>query len=50
MPVTALRAAQMELEPRGIAVTTHVSQGLGHGVDDIGLRMGAEFVASAFGL
>lgn len=47
VPVAALHAAQAELEHLGINVTTHISPGVGHSVDLIGLRMGGEFVASA---
>lgn len=45
VPVAALQVARRELGKLGIAVRTHVSQGLGHSVDAEGLRLGAEFLA-----
>jgi phospholipase/carboxylesterase len=45
VPVAALHAAQSALAHLGIDVTTHVSTGVGHSVDPVGLRMGGEFVA-----
>ncbi|MDB5694027.1 MAG: phospholipase [Alphaproteobacteria bacterium] len=48
IPVAALHAAQKALERLGIEVATHVSHGLGHSVDPVGLRLGGEFVAKAF--
>jgi len=47
VPVAALHAAKAELQKLGIAVSDHVSPGLGHSVDPIGLRLGGEFVAKA---
>jgi len=47
VPVAALHAAKSDLERLGIDVTTHVSHGLGHSVDPVGLRMGGEFVRKA---
>jgi phospholipase/carboxylesterase len=47
VPVAALHAAKTELEHLGIDVTTHISLGVGHSVDPVGLRMGGEFVAQA---
>lgn len=49
IPVSALHAAEGELRRSGVTVTTHVSSGLGHSVDPIGLKLGGEFVAGAFG-
>ena len=49
VPVAALHAAEAQLQHLGIAVTAHVSNGLGHSVDPVGLRLGKEFVAKAFG-
>lgn len=48
VPVSALHAAKTQLEHLGINVTTHISPGIGHSVDPVGLRMGGEFVAKAF--
>lgn len=47
VPVAALHAAKRNLEQLGIVVTAHVSPGVGHSVDPVGLRMGGEFVAKA---
>jgi phospholipase/carboxylesterase len=47
VPVAALHAAKMELEHLGVDVTTHISPGVGHTVDPVGLRLGGEFVAKA---
>jgi phospholipase/carboxylesterase len=48
VPVSALHSAESELKRLGIAVTSHVSHGLAHSVDPVGLRLGREFVAAAF--
>ena len=48
VPVAALHAAKSELQHLGIDVTSHISTGVGHTVDPVGLRMGGEFVAKAF--
>lgn len=47
VPVAALHAAKAALQKLGIEVATHVSAGIGHSVDPIGLRLGGEFVAKA---
>jgi phospholipase/carboxylesterase len=44
VPVAALHAAEHALRRVGIEVSTHVSAGLGHSVDPIGLRLGGEFI------
>ena len=49
VPVAALHAAKTQLEHLGIDVTTHISPGVGHSVDPVGLRMGGEFVVKALG-
>ena len=49
VPVAALRIAEIELRGLGIDVTTHVSPALGHSVDPVGLQMGVQFIADAFG-
>jgi phospholipase/carboxylesterase len=48
VPATALRAAEAELQDLGVEVTTHLSIGLQHSVDQVGLKLGREFVARAF--
>ena len=45
VPVAALHRAAAELEPLGFAVTTHVSRGLGHSIDEPGLRLGAQLLS-----
>lgn len=50
VPVAALHAAESELGHLGIAVTTHISKGVDHTVDPVGLRLGCEFIADRFGL
>lgn len=49
VPVSALHTAKAQLEKIGVEVSTHVSPGLGHSVDPVGLRLGGAFVARAFG-
>lgn len=45
VPVAALTQAQETLAPLGFEVTTHVSRGLGHSIDEAGLRLGGDFLA-----
>ena len=47
VPVAALHLAESELKRLGGAVTTHVSLGVAHSVDPVGLRLGRDFVAEA---
>lgn len=47
IPVSALHAAKTDLDKLGIKVTTHVSDGLGHSVDPVGLNFGGKFVTDA---
>lgn len=47
VPVAALHAAKTQLLKLGVQVSSHVSAGLGHSVDPVGLRLGGEFVAAA---
>jgi phospholipase/carboxylesterase len=47
IPVAALHAAERDLKHLGIAVSTHISPGLGHSVDPAGLRLGRDFVGKA---
>ncbi len=49
VPVAALHAAKRDLESLGIEVETHVSKDLGHGVDPVGLQLGAEFLVKKLG-
>jgi phospholipase/carboxylesterase len=50
VPVAALHAAETELRHLGVDATTHVSNGVVHTVDPVGLRLGCKFVADGFGL
>ena len=45
LPVAAMHQAKTRLEALGFEVAAHVSPGLGHSVDDVGLQLGAEFLA-----
>ena len=45
VPVAALHQAESELKRLGVAVTTHVSFGVPHSVDPVGLRLGRDFIA-----
>ena len=47
VPVASLNTAKRELERLGIPVTSHISKGLGHSIDPVGLRLGGEFIAEA---
>jgi phospholipase/carboxylesterase len=48
VPVAALHSSESELRHLGVEVTTHVSYGVAHTVDPVGLRLGRDFVAGAF--
>jgi phospholipase/carboxylesterase len=48
VPVSALHAAEHALRRVGVNVATHISPGLGHSVDPVGLRMGADFIKRVF--
>jgi phospholipase/carboxylesterase len=50
VPVAALHTAEAELKRLEVEVTTHVSKGIEHTVDPVGLRLGCEFVRAGFGL
>ncbi len=45
LPVIALHQAKGALEPLGFDVQTHVSPGLGHSIDEAGLKLGGQFLA-----
>lgn len=49
VPVAALHMAESELKRLGVPVTTHLSYGVAHGVDPVGLRRGMDFVVNALG-
>lgn len=48
VPIAALHMSESELKRLGVDVTTHISYGVGHSVDPVGLRLGRDFVAEAF--
>ena len=50
VPVAALHTAEAELKRLEVEVTTHVSNGIDHTVDPVGLRLGCEFLRAGFGL
>jgi len=48
IPVEALYMAREMLGQAGLPVEWHVSQGIGHGIDSEGLRLGGAFLRQAF--
>lgn len=50
IPAQALFHASAALSELDVPVEWHLSQGLGHGIDNEGLRLGGEFLARRFGL
>ncbi len=49
VPVAALHSAENDLKRLGVEVSTHISSGVGHSVDPVGLRLGRDFVCRALG-
>ena len=49
IPVAAFHHAKALLNGAGFAVEDHVSPGLGHSIDEAGLRLGGEFLVRALG-
>jgi len=49
VPVAALGQAQAALTGLDFEVATHVSPGLGHSIDEAGLRLGAQFLHRVLG-
>jgi len=47
VPVASMHAAESALTGLGFEVSSHISPGLGHGVDQVGLQLGADFVSRA---
>ena len=47
LPIAALPEAQDALRAAGIEVESHVRPGLGHGIDEIGLEFGLDFIDRA---
>ena len=50
IPVQALLQGSQELAALEVPVEWHISQGIGHGIDQEGLRHGGAFLARRFGL
>jgi phospholipase/carboxylesterase len=50
IPLQALFHASQTLAALDVPVEWHISQGVGHGIDQEGLRHGGEFLARRFGL
>ena len=50
VPVEALPEAVEGLEAAGVEVRHHTRPGLGHSLDDDGIRLGMEFLADIFGV
>jgi len=48
IPVASLHAASQALGAVGVSVRWHISEGVGHGIDGMGLALGAEFLRDAF--
>jgi phospholipase/carboxylesterase len=48
IPVGALFASAATLGGAGVGVQWHISSGVGHSIDEVGLSMGGEFLARAF--
>jgi phospholipase/carboxylesterase len=50
IPVQALLQGSQELAALEVPVEWHISSGVGHGIDQEGLRHGGTFLARRFGL
>ena len=48
LPVSSLPKAVGGLEAAGVPVTSHVRPGLGHGIDEEGIKLGVTFLESIF--
>lgn len=48
VPIAALHMSESQLTRLGVDVKTHISYGVAHNVDPVGLRAGRDFVADAF--
>ena len=48
VPIAAMHMAESDLKRLGVPVESHISYGVAHTVDPVGLRLGRDFVAQAF--
>ena len=48
IPVQAIHQASQALGGAGVSVRWHVSPGIGHGIDGVGLNLAAEFLRDVF--
>ena len=48
VPIAALHMSESQLKRLGVEVETHISYGVAHSVDPVGLRTGRDFVTGAF--
>jgi phospholipase/carboxylesterase len=48
IPIDAMLIAREQLAQAGLAIEWHVAQGIGHGIDAEGLRLGGAFLKQAF--
>ena len=49
LPVASLEQARLRLDILGFEVATHVCPGMGHSIDETGLRLGGEFLVRRLG-
>jgi phospholipase/carboxylesterase len=45
VPFAAMGQSEVEFKRMGFAISTHVERGLGHSINEAGLRLGGEFLA-----
>jgi phospholipase/carboxylesterase len=48
IPVDAMLLAREQLAQAGLPVEWHVAEGLGHGIDATGLKLGGAFLKQSF--
>ena len=48
LPIAAFHQASSALNGLGFDLTTHISRGLGHSIDEAGLTLGRQFLCKAF--